>query len=108
MKKAILFIASGILCYGIATATPPDPFGWKFKYCAEMRKGKLTVLNEGKPITTDVMLDNGTKIMMDGTVLMQDGTKRALTDGECVEKDGSILMREQMKKEKSVKKDSLK
>src|SRR5947208_3415592 len=108
MKKVFLLITSAILYYGIVSASSPDPFGWKYKYCAEIRNGKLTVLNEGMPIAEDITLANGTKIMMDGTVMMQDGTNRALTDGECIEKDGSIITREQVKKEKSVKKDSLK
>jgi hypothetical protein len=106
MKKFIILIAGIFFLNTTVHQAAPNPNLWKYKYCAEMKNGKLTIMNEGKEMTADVTLANGTKIMMDGTVMMKDGTKRSLTDGECVNNDGKVITKEEMKNEKGKKKTS--
>lgn len=60
------------------------------KYCAKMKNGKLTMMHEGKELTADVTLDNGTRIKTDGTVVKKDGTKMTLKKGECVDREGKM------------------
>jgi hypothetical protein len=106
MKKIIFLIATVFFLNITVNQAAPNPNLWKYKYCAEMKNGKLTMMKEGKEMTADVTLANGTKIMMDGTVTIKDGTKRSLTDGECVNDNGKVITKEEMKKEKSNKKTS--
>ncbi len=61
------------------------------KYCTRMENGKLVVVHEGKTLNSDVTLSNGTVIKTDGTVVKKDGTTTMLKEGECVDKDGTVM-----------------
>lgn len=55
-----------------------------------MKDGKVMETMGGKTtdLMKDVMLKDGTKIMMDGTILMKDGSKGMLKNGEMYDMDG--------------------
>ncbi|MBC7862903.1 MAG: hypothetical protein IAF38_08000 [Bacteroidia bacterium] len=88
MKK-ILFIVG--ITYSLS-AIPGNLFKGddKYKYCAKLKDGKISIMHEEKEITASVALLNGTKILVDGTVLKPDGTKIKLKDGQCADQEGVI------------------
>lgn len=67
------------------------------QYCAQMRDGKMIVLFEGKEITGDVFLKNGSTIKPDGTVISKDGVRFSLKEGQCIDQNG-LVTGETMKK----------
>src|SRR5689334_8074378 len=77
---------------------------WKYKYCATTKNGKVVVMNEGKEMTAEATLDNGIKITPDATVINKDGSKRALTSGECVDNNGNIIRADEQNKKMKEKK----
>lgn len=60
------------------------------QYCAKMKDGKLVVMHDGKPITGDIFLKNGTTIKPDGTVITKEGVRSVLKEGSCIDADGKI------------------
>ncbi len=92
MKK-IITLLSFCLCAGIAIFAaidePRDPKKKAAdKYCAQMKDGLLRVVHDGQVLTQDVILENGTKIKVDGTIIRKDGTQYVLKEGECVNVEG--------------------
>lgn len=61
------------------------------QYCAQMRDGKMIVLFEGKEITSDAFLKNGSTIKPDGTVILKDGVRFTLKEGQCIDQNGSLI-----------------
>lgn len=97
MKKVIALIIVSILSVNVFagdTKNHPD------KYCAKMKDGKKVIMHQGNPVTTDVILANGTKIQTDGTIIKSNGTKVILKEGECINKDG-VIAEEKDKRNKS-------
>jgi hypothetical protein len=99
LKKSIiglLLLAAGFLAVAqepqdekMHKYNPPTTGG---KYCVAMKDGKPTVTNEnGRPVTGDVQLGNGSKLTTDGTLVKADGSKQALESGKCVDKNGMIV-----------------
>lgn len=95
MKKLMLIAACAfsVMVFAGNDLNHPD------KYCAHMKDGRLVVMHEGKALTSDVTLSNGTVVKMDGTVIKKDGTRTMLKEWECVDLDGKV-MEEKTKKEK--------
>src|ERR1700749_3508110 len=62
-------------------------------YCAKLKDGVIVVMYQDNPITTDIVLDNGSIIKPDGTIITKDGNKSALKDGECIDQTGAIPVR---------------
>ena len=62
--------------------------------CMMMKDGKMMVMKDGKTMAMDkeMKLDNGARVMTDGTVMMKDGTKKTLKNGECIDMKGKIQM----------------
>lgn len=67
------------------------------KYCAKMSAGKKVVMHEGKIITANVTLSNGTVVQPDAVVILKDGMRTTLNDGECIGPDGIISGKEKSK-----------
>ena len=89
MKTLITLIAASVFSFSAAAhglKEHPE------KYCAKMQDGKKTVMHQGKAITAEVTLENGTKIKPDGTITKKDGTTLMLEEGECISKDGIVAM----------------
>jgi hypothetical protein len=61
------------------------------QYCARMRDGKMIVLFDGKEISGDVFLKNGSTVKPDGTVITKDGVRFSLKEGQCIDQNGSII-----------------
>ena len=59
-------------------------------YFAKLKDGKIVMVYQGVIMTADVVLDNGTQIKTDGSVVKKDGTKLSLKEGECVDKEGRM------------------
>jgi hypothetical protein len=98
MKLTLILIASVTMYISVnaqdTTSTKNNSkMNWKNKYCVALTNGKLTITNNGIPVTSDITLANGIKITMDGTVVNTDGSRRALTNGECVDKNGNIELK---------------
>jgi uncharacterized protein DUF6799 len=64
-----------------------------------MKSGRMMVVRFGemKPMDMVMTLSNGTKVAMDGTITMPDGTSRRLMDGEAITLDGEMTTLEDMK-----------
>lgn len=77
---------------GVEIVSSADPG----QYCARMRDGKMVVLFDGKEITGDVFLKNGTTVKADGTVISKDGVRFSLKEGQCIDQNG-VLIGETMK-----------
>ena len=59
-----------------------------------MEHGKMMMMKMGKPagpMTSDMTMSNGTKVTMDGTIIMSDGSKDQMKDGEMMMMDGKIM-----------------
>jgi Domain of unknown function (DUF6799) len=59
-----------------------------------MNHGKMMMMKDGKPagpMPSDTTMSNGTKVMMDGTIMQQDGTKASMKDGQMMMMDGKIM-----------------
>jgi hypothetical protein len=90
-KTMIYLIAAGMLTLN-AVAKGDDPKKKKDTdtYCAKMKDGKLTVMHEGSPLTSNATLPNGTQIKTDGTVIRKNGSKTMMKEGDCLDKDGKV------------------
>ena len=88
MKKTILAFA--IMTFSLSSIAGNGDKG--DQYCAENRNGKIVVVYKGNIITTDVTLIDGTIIKTNGVVMMKDGSKMVLNDGQCINKDGSTTV----------------
>jgi hypothetical protein len=93
----IVMLASILSVYAIANTVFIHPE----KYCAKMKDGKMVVMHQGSAIMTDVRLDDGTMVKMDGTIIRTDSSKSKLKVGECISKDGMVA--KEMKKTKNSK-----
>lgn len=60
--------------------------------CLMMKDGKMMMMKDGKSMAMDkeMSLDNGARVMTDGTVMMKDGSKKTLKNGECIDMKGTI------------------
>jgi hypothetical protein len=59
-----------------------------------MHNGKVMMLNRGQPEGTldhEMTLENGIKIMPDGTVMMKDGKQFKMQNGTAIMTDGRIM-----------------
>ena len=71
---------------------------WKDTYCASTRDGNIIVMNGKTELVVNMTLENGTTITTDGYVIKKDGTKTALKDGDCVDKNGNVIQSKTRKK----------
>ena len=44
-----------------------------------------------------ITMDNGTKVMTNGSYVTSDGTKKKMKNGDCIMKDGSVTTVDKMK-----------
>jgi hypothetical protein len=59
-----------------------------------MHDGKVMVLNQGQAngtLSHEIMLDNGIKVMPDGTVMMKTGKEMKMQNGTVITTDGHIM-----------------
>jgi hypothetical protein len=91
MKKIILlaaFTAASLMAN--AGDDPKNTKAHHEKYCTKMKDGMLKVMHEGKAITADVMLADGSTIKPDGMWVKKDGSSMMLKEGQCVDNSGKM------------------
>jgi len=66
-----------------------------------MKNGRTVVMHEGKEITTNQTLTDGTIVKTDGIILKKDGSRTMLKEGECMDLDGKVKSKKTKKKEKA-------
>ena len=98
-KQLLLSVLTG--CSTMAASQPKDSMAkdsmakdGMMKDGVFMKDGKVLETMGGKtsPVMADVMLKNGTTIKMDGTIMMKDGTKGMLMEGDLYDLDGMKSM----------------
>jgi hypothetical protein len=89
MKKAGILLGGLLLSAGLF-AQSGESDSTK-RYCAKLMDGIVIMTEEGKQVSQEVTLSNGTVIKSDGTITKKDGSKIFLKDGECVDKDGNVV-----------------
>jgi hypothetical protein len=95
MKSLLLIFALGLTFTSSFWRTSRETE----KYCAEMRDGVMVLLKDGMVVTSDVTLNDSTKITTNCVVIKKDGSNTNLKDGECIISD----TKKQLKKDKSEK-----
>lgn len=89
MKTLTFLIAACTLTYSAVAGNPTNDHS--DKYCAKTKNGKLTIMHEGKELTSETTLSNGTRVSMDGTVTKADGSTMMLKEGECLDLEGKVM-----------------
>ena len=59
-----------------------------------MQGGKMMMMKAGKPagpMTSEMTMSDGTKVMMDGSMVRKDGTTAHMTDGQMMMMDGKLM-----------------
>ena len=58
-----------------------------------MKDGKMMMIKEGKTMTMDkdVVLKNGTTVMVDGSIKMKDGKMEKMKNGDAMDMDGNKM-----------------
>ena len=58
----------------------------------KMQKGSMIVYKNGKAsaMTSEMVLEDGSRVMMDGTVIRKSGTKLRLKEGDHIDMNGRI------------------
>jgi hypothetical protein len=83
-----LVLAMVLALIGSAAASAADLDG------IMMDHGKMMMMKMGKPagpMTSDMTMANGTKVTTTGLMIMRDGTKLEMKDGEMMMMDGKIM-----------------
>lgn len=86
--KMTFLIAACVLSLSMAagngTQTEPE------RYCAKMENKVFVILFQGKALTRDVSLNDGTQLLMDGTIVKKDGSKTKLMVNQCIDSYGNV------------------
>jgi hypothetical protein len=75
------------------TTSGQKSVGNEVKYCAMLKDGKMMLMKDNAPVSADVTLKDGTRVTRDGSITRKDGTKSTLRNGDCIDKDGKVLMK---------------
>src|SRR5438105_12602604 len=81
MKAIIVTIAAAMMALSVAAYNPgnvPD------NYCVKSLNGKTVVEHNGITIKKDVFFKDGSCVKPDGTVILTNGRRYTLHEGECV------------------------
>jgi hypothetical protein len=99
--KALIFIPLLFVVLKVKSVEQSNDNPSKNKYCADVKDGKLVVLQEDKMLEAEVTLGNGSRITPEANLIQKDGTTMMLKAGECVDIDGNIIKptKENVKKE---------
>ncbi len=91
---SLCLINSGFSADGPAEAVVAQPH-------IAMQDGKLWVMKDGKTaeLKEETTLNDGSKVMVDGSVVAKDGDKQMLKEGEAITWDGKIMKHKKVMKE---------
>ena len=59
-------------------------------YCIQSDGNKIYIIYQGITMMSDVVLDNGTTLKTDGTIITKSGKTTLLRIGQCINRDGTI------------------
>lgn len=85
--SCVFILGCMVKLYASSLDTRQQP---KALYCVELKDGIPVLMSDGKPVLTEIVFTNGTKIKTDGTVVKKDGTQFVLKDGECVNDSAEV------------------
>jgi len=90
MKKiALTFIVLSI-SLAVHAQSNDNKSGDDNNYCVQTGGNEIQVVHQGIIVILDVILDNGTTVKKDGTIITKDGKKTLLRVGECINQDGTM------------------
>ena len=81
MKTLMVTIAAAMMALNVAAY---NPGGGTENYCVKSIKGKTVVECNGAPIKKEIAFKDGSCVKPDGTVILANGRKYTLREGECV------------------------
>jgi len=87
MKTIFSLIAATIFTFSTFAVNITDH---NDNYCAKMKDGVKVIMHDGKQLTAEVTLTDGSRLKTDGSVVKKDGTTWNLIEGDCLEKDGTV------------------
>lgn len=95
MKIRINIIAFFVIGFGLCTGGCMGT-GARIKNGVIMENGHLMTMKDGNTmaLSSDVMMYNGTKVMMDGTVMTIDYKTIIMNDADMMNLDGKIIRAE--------------
>ena len=64
----------------------------KAKDCVHMKDGKMMMMKDGQDMAMDkdMTMENGVKVMTDGTVIKKNGKKKTMKEGDMMTMDGKM------------------
>ncbi len=90
MKKiALTFIVLSI-SLAVHAQSNDNKSGDDNNYYVQTGGNEIQVVHQGIIVILDVILDNGTTVKKDGTIITKDGKKTLLRVGECINQDGTM------------------
>ena len=90
MKRiAVLFIALTI-SLSIHAQSDTDKAGDDYNYCVRAGSNGVQLVHRGIVLIKKVVLDNGTTVKIDGTLITKDGKITLLRIGQCINQDGTM------------------
>jgi len=90
MKKIILTLITLVISLHIHAQGNDHKSGDSNDYCIQSDGNKIYVIYQGITIMSDVVLDNGTTLKIDGTIITKEGKTTLLRVGQCINRDGTI------------------
>ena len=90
MKKIALTFIVFSISLAVNAQSNNDKSGDDNNYCIQTGGNEIQVVHQGIIMVLDVILDNGTKVKTDGTIITKDGKRTLLRVGECINQDGTM------------------
>jgi hypothetical protein len=88
-KVTLITFGSLITVAALAYGLNQDPVIPE-RYCVELKDGKMIMVEDNKPLTSEVTLNDGSKLTPAAMVIKKDGTVLALKTGDCIDKEGNV------------------
>lgn len=97
--KMVSFLTLFLMVFSLTTNAQTAKKSTIMKDCCMMKDGKMMVMKDGKtmPMEKDMVMENGTKCMVNGECTMKDGKKMQMKNGDCMEMSGKMC-NDKMKK----------
>ncbi len=90
MKKVVLSFIALTISLSIQAQSGNDKSGDDNNYCVQACANEIELVHQGIVLVAEVILDNGTIVKTDGTMITKDGKITLLRVGECINQDGTM------------------
>jgi hypothetical protein len=90
MKKIALSFIALTISLSIQAQSDNDKSGDDNNYCVQDCGNEIEIVHQGLVMVAPVILDNGTTVKTDGTIITKDGKMTLLKIGECINQDGTM------------------